>query len=77
MPEHEPETVPRSAVDAVLAGGASYDALPDAEQAVVRGTWHEQIAERLDGLDLAAEFHAEDEPWVEADADGNAVTRNA
>lgn len=64
------------AVDAVLSGDVSYDTLSDAEQAVVRGTWDEQVNECLCGLDLAAEFEADGEPWVEASADGTTVSRS-
>ncbi len=63
------------AVNAVLAGRASYDALPDAAQAVVRGAWDEQIAARLAGLDFERELRSADESWTEADADGHLIVR--
>jgi hypothetical protein len=70
-------TSPQAAVEAVLAGDASYDSLPYAEQAAVRATWDQHISDRLDGLDFAAEFEAAGESWVEADEDGDTITRNA
>ena len=42
----------------VLAGQASYDALADAEQAVVRATWEERDEATLSTLNFAAEFEA-------------------
>jgi hypothetical protein len=59
----------------VLAGQASYDALSDRAQAFVRASWNEQVAERIDRLDLTDQLRATGQPWVEADADGKVVVR--
>jgi hypothetical protein len=59
----------------VLAGRSSYDALNAREQAVVRAEWSERMTALREGLDLAAEFTAAGQPWVEADQDGNVVKR--
>jgi uncharacterized protein HemY len=65
------------AIARVLAGQASYDALGDRAQAVVRASWDEQIAARIDGLDLTDRLQAAGRPWPEADADGRVVMRDA
>ena len=57
----------------VLAGRSSYDVLNAREQAVVRAEWSERMTALRESLDLAAEFTAAGQPWVEADADGNVV----
>jgi hypothetical protein len=62
-------------IEAVLAGDGSYDALQEREQAIVRGTWDEQIAERLSSLDLEQKFQAAGVEWVDADDEGNLVAR--
>lgn len=62
-------------IEAVLRGDGSYDALQDREQAVVRGTWDEQIAERLSSLNLEQKFESAGVEWVEADDEGNLVAR--
>lgn len=62
-------------IEAVLAGDGSYDALQEREQAIVRGTWDEQIAGRLSSLDLEQTFQAAGVEWVEADDEGNLVAR--
>jgi hypothetical protein len=62
-------------VEAVLAGDGSYDSLQERDQAIVRATWDEQIAERLSSLDLEEKFQAAGVDWVEADREGNVVTR--
>jgi hypothetical protein len=62
-------------IEAVLAGDGSYDALQEREQAIVRGTWDEQIADRLASLDLEKQFKAAGVGWTEADDDGNLVMR--
>jgi uncharacterized protein (DUF4415 family) len=59
----------------VLAGQASYDTLSERAQASVRASWNEQVAERIDALDLTDHLRATGQPWVEADADGNVVVR--
>lgn len=63
-------------IQMVLAGDGSYDALRDREQALVRATWDERIAEGIAALDLVSEFRGTGESWTEADADGHAVTRS-
>lgn len=63
-------------VEAVLAGNESYDALQEREQAIVRATWDEQVAERISSLDLERKFQAAGVEWVEADDAGNLVTRD-
>lgn len=62
-------------VEAVLAGGGSYDALGEREQAIVRGAWDEAITERLASLNLERTFRAAGVEWVEADEEGGLVTR--
>jgi len=62
-------------VEAVLAGDGSYDALQEREQAIVRASWDEQIAERISSLDLERKFRAAGVTWVEADDEGNLVRR--
>ncbi len=61
----------------VLAGTASYDALGETAQAVVRAQWDEDIAERAAAPDLAAEMTAAGDSWAEADAEGKLVVRHA
>jgi hypothetical protein len=62
-------------VEAVLAGEGAYDALQEREQAIVRATWDERIAERISSLDLARRFQDAGVEWVEADHEGHLVTR--
>jgi hypothetical protein len=64
-------------VEAVLAGDGSYDALQEREQAIVRASWDEQIAERISSLDLAGKFRTAGVTWVEADDEGNLVRRGS
>jgi hypothetical protein len=59
----------------VLGGRSSYDALNVREQAIVRAEWTERMTALREGLDLAAEFSAAGEGWVEADEDGRVVER--
>lgn len=73
--EASPVTSPRE-IQRVLAGDASYDALGERDQAIVRANWDEQIADRLAKLDLAAEFTAAGRTWTDADEQGNPVTRS-
>src|SRR3546814_6456972 len=40
-------------IQAVLAGDGSYDRLQEREQAIVRATWDEQIAQRIGSVNLA------------------------
>ncbi|MDT0203482.1 TA system antitoxin ParD family protein [Nocardioides sp. AE5] len=60
-------------VEAVLSGQGRYDALQEREQAIVRATWDERIAERIDTLDLAERFREEGVSYAEADEDGALV----
>jgi len=62
-------------VERVLAGDGSYDQLSEREQAIVRASWDEQIAERIAALDLAAEFADAGEPWSEGNASGQVITQ--
>lgn len=59
----------------VLAGRDSYDALEARAQALVRVEWEERIRAAREGLDLAAEFVAEGQDWVEADEAGAVIRR--
>src|SRR5690348_16868505 len=59
----------------VLGGRSSYDALNVREQAIVRAEWTERMTALREGLDLAAEFSAAGEGWVEADEHGRVVER--
>lgn len=54
-----------------------YDGLTAEEQAVVRASWVERIADRLADLDLGAEFIAEGHTTVvELDEHGHVVARH-
>lgn len=64
-------------IEAVLAGRGVYDALKEREQAIVRATWDEQIADGIAGLNFQTEFAAEGGTWVVGDEDGNAITKSA
>ena len=59
----------------VLAGQASYDELPEAEQALVRAARDARIAEDVAALDFEAHLSASGKPWYVADADGKVVVR--
>ena len=59
----------------VLGGRSSYDALNVREQAIVRAEWNERMTALREGLDLATEFSAAGEGWVEADEHGRVVER--
>jgi hypothetical protein len=59
----------------VLAGSRSYDALTAKQQAVVRAEWSTRMDALREGLDLAAEFAAAGQPWVELDDDGRIVKK--
>lgn len=63
-------TVSLAAVQAVLTGQQSYDRLNAPEQAVVRTAWDEQLADKLNALDLAAAFRAEGHSYAELDEHG-------
>lgn len=64
------------AIARVLAGRAPCDALDGRGQAAVRASWDEQIAARIDGLDLTDRLQAASRPWPEADAKGATVMRD-
>ncbi|MCL2543562.1 MAG: ParD-like family protein [Nocardioidaceae bacterium] len=66
--------VSHRAVEAVLAGDGSYDALAEREQALVRAAWDEGIGADIAALDLTAELG---DAWVVGDAAGNAVVESA
>lgn len=68
--------VTHDAIERVLSGRMSYDALSDPEQAVVRAEWDERIAARIAGLNFEERLRAAGRPWAEADADGNLVMRD-
>lgn len=68
--------VTHDAIERVLAGQMSYDALSEPEQAVVRVEWDERIAARIAGLNFEERLRAAGRPWAEADADGNVVMRD-
>lgn len=69
--------VTHDAIERVLTGRATYDAVDDQAQALVRAAWDEGIAARIAGLDFTEELQASDRPWAEADADGELVVRGA
>ncbi len=57
----------------VLGGRSLYDALNVREQAIVRAEWNERMTALRESLNLAAEFTAAGESWVEADENGKVV----
>lgn len=61
----------------VLAGEEEYDGLDERDQAVVRASWDEQIAERVGQLNLAKLFTQAGRSWTEADEHGALVSRNS
>jgi len=69
------KTVSQRDIAQVLGGRSAYDALNVREQAIVRAEWNERMTALREGLDLAAEFSAAGQGWVEADEDGNVVER--
>lgn len=73
--EAAPSTTHR-AVDLVLSGRMSYDALPDVAQTVVRATWDELLTGDIAQLDLTAELRAAGDPWPENDTDGTLIERD-
>ncbi|WP_414122922.1 TA system antitoxin ParD family protein [Corynebacterium nuruki] len=74
--ENAPTTSQRD-IDKVLSGEASYDALTDKDQAVVRASWEDGISARLAGLNFQEEFTAAGRSWSESDAEGNLVKHDA
>jgi len=60
-------------VEAVLAGGGSYDVLREREQAIVRAEWDERLKTSLATANLENRFRAAGQPYAEADAEGNVV----
>lgn len=73
--EASPRTSQRD-IQRVLAGRGRYDDLSETEQARVRASWDEQVAERIASLNFAADFTAAARPWTDADADGRPVERD-
>lgn len=69
--------VNQRAVAQVLAGQTSYDLLGEREQAVVRGTWAERIAETREGLNYEAGFVEAGIDYSESDEDGNMIIRHS
>jgi hypothetical protein len=57
----------------VMAGEARYDDVDAEAQAAVRAVWDQGMAERVDGIDLAAEFQAQGLGWSECDEQGRVV----
>jgi hypothetical protein len=70
------KSVSQREIAKVLSGRTSYDALNVREQAIVRAEWNERMTALREGMDLAAEFSAAGQGWVEADADGKVVERS-
>lgn len=68
--------VTNMAVQHVLTGEGSYDALSEQSQAVVRAAWEERIAAGLAGLNLAAELRDAGDAWAEGDANGDLIVRD-
>lgn len=62
-------------VERVLAGEKPYDDLRERDQAIVRASWDEQVAERLAGLEFSAEFTQAGRSWTETDEQGRVVVR--
>lgn len=56
-----------------LLAGRDYDALTDDAQALVRTAWDEEVEERLEALDLAAERRATGWPTVLLDEQDRVV----
>jgi|GEM_PF-311459 len=65
------------AVEQVLAGRRTYDALTEEAQAVVRATWDERIEHTVAGLDFTSELEKAGIPWAESDEPGRLVSREA
>ncbi len=68
--------ITHGAINKGLTGQAPYDGLPGGAQAVIRVVWDGQIAARIAGLEFKERLQEAGLPWVEADADGNAVVRS-
>lgn len=64
-------------IAAVLAYRRVYDDLNAKEQAIVRAEWAQRMAERRKALNLAARFRGVGHAYVELDADGRVVRREA
>jgi hypothetical protein len=62
-------------IERVLAGDGSYDTLGEREQAIVRASWDEQVADRIAALDFETEFAEAGETWSEADDAGRLIAR--
>ncbi|MDP9779863.1 hypothetical protein J2S58_003486 [Nakamurella flavida] len=65
------------AINHVLVGAGSYDALSEQEQAVVRQEWTERATALRGELNYAAGFTAAGESYSELDADGSVVVHPA
>ena len=65
------------AITQVLAGTASYDALGEAEQALVRQEWTARVTALRGELNYEAEFAASGESYSELDEAGNLIVRPA
>lgn len=61
----------------VLAGAGSYDALSEAEQAIVREEWTDRMSHLRARLDYAERFSAASQSYSELDEDGNVVIHPA
>lgn len=62
-------------IQRVLAGKAPYDDLGERDQAIVRASWDESMADRRERLDLASEFEQSGRSWTDADEAGVPVRR--
>lgn len=69
----------QSDIQRVLAGepGITYDNLNVPDQAVVRASWDEEMAERRSKLNYAERFAREGSSWSEADEHGNVILKRA
>ncbi|MCK0111547.1 ParD-like family protein [Ornithinimicrobium sp. F0845] len=65
------------AIAQVLAGAASYDALDEEEQAVVRQAWTDRMTALREALNYKDQFVAAGESYSEADEDGNVIIHPA
>jgi hypothetical protein len=61
----------------VLSSSRSYDTLSPKEQAVVRAEWQVRMDDLRASLDLADEFGAAGQSWVELDDKGEVVERTS
>lgn len=68
--------VTHEAIERVLSGEVSYDALSGPEQAVARVEWDDRIAARAASSSFEERLRDAGSPWAEADDDGNVVVRD-